>query len=86
MPSMIDFSGTKYIYISMGGMAVSNSNSHGNLDNALVKIPVNCNKCRTPYHGTVGFSIELYYFHTSQRETNCTVIRSSTWNSKIKGL
>lgn len=44
MPSMIDFSGTKYIFIVMGGMTVSNLNSTGNLDNTLVRIPVNCNR------------------------------------------
>ena len=43
MPSMINFSGTKYIFIVMGGMTVSNLNSTENLDNTLVGIRVNCN-------------------------------------------
>ena len=44
MPPMIDLSGTKYTYIIIGGVAVSNSNSNGNINNILVRIPVNFNK------------------------------------------
>ena len=50
MPSMIDFSGSKYIFIVMGGMTVSNLNSNGNLDNTLVRIPGNCNKGSMIFH------------------------------------
>ena len=50
IPSMIDFSGTKYIYITMRGITVSNLNSNGNIDNTLVRIPVNCDKHSIIFH------------------------------------
>ena len=64
---MIDFSVTKYISIVMGGMTVSNLNSNGNLDNKLVRIPVNCNRGSMIFYRpseVVHYIVERQYLHS----------------------
>lgn len=41
--NVVNFSGTKYIFINAENLTINNLNSLGNIDNTLCRIPVNCN-------------------------------------------